>query len=84
MNVGERAARAAELHRRAMIIDGLEISRWGDEQVYRHLHEGGLTGINASVAVWEGAKETLQNIGRMPARSGMPNVRKKTAHRCCR
>ena len=56
---------AAELHRNAMIVDGLEISRWGDETVYRHMHEGGLTAVNASVAVWEGAKETMQNIGRM-------------------
>lgn len=55
---------AVELHRKSIVIDGLNISRWGDAEVYRHLHEGGLTAINASVAVWEGAKQTLQNIGR--------------------
>ena len=58
-------SRAAELHRDAIVIDGLEISRWGDAEVYRHMQEGGLTAVNASVAVWEGAKETIQNIGRM-------------------
>ena len=31
--------------------------------MYRHLHAGGLTAINASLAVWEGTKQTLQNIG---------------------
>jgi len=57
-------AAAANLHCRSIVIDGLNISRWGDAEVYRHLHEGGLTAINASVAVWEGCKQTLQNIAR--------------------
>jgi len=55
---------AADLHRRSIVIDGLNISRWGDAEVYRHLHAGGLTAINASVAVWEGCKQALQNIAR--------------------
>ncbi len=55
---------ALQLHRNSIVIDGLNISRWGDEEVYRHLHEGGVTAINATVAVWEGARQTLQNIGR--------------------
>ncbi len=57
-------AAALELHRRSIVIDGLNISRWGDADVYRHLHEGGITAINASLAVWEGTQEALQNIGR--------------------
>ena len=60
----EPSSEAKELHRRSIIIDGLNVSRWGDEEVYRHLHEGGITAINATVAVWEGSKQTLQNIGR--------------------
>jgi membrane dipeptidase len=55
---------AAKLHSDAIVIDGLNISHWSDEVVYRHLREGGITAINASVAVWEGAKQTMQNIGR--------------------
>ena len=55
---------AKDLHRRSIIIDGLNVSRWGNAEVYRHLHEGGFTAINATVAVWEGSKQTLQNIGR--------------------
>ena len=60
----EPSSEAKELHRGSIIIDGLNVSRWGDEEVYRHLHEGGITAINATVAVWEGSKQTLQNIGR--------------------
>jgi membrane dipeptidase len=55
---------AWKVHSEAIVIDGLNISRWGDETVYRHLREGGISAINASVAVWEGTKQTLQNIGR--------------------
>lgn len=53
-----------ELHRKSIIIDGLSASRWGDPDVYRHLHEGGLTATNATIAVWEGTKQTMQAIGR--------------------
>ncbi len=55
---------AARLHADAVVIDGLNISHWSDEEVYRHLREGGITAINASVAVWEGARQTMQNIAR--------------------
>ena len=57
-------SRAKELHERSIVIDGLNVSRWGEEAVYRHLHEGGLTAINATVAVWEGTQGTLRNIAR--------------------
>jgi membrane dipeptidase len=53
-----------QLHSGAVVIDGLNISHWSDETVYRHLQEGGITATNASVAVWEGTRQTLQNIGR--------------------
>ena len=56
---------ARKLHDKSIVIDGLNISRWGDADVYRHLHEGGITAINASIAVWEGTKETLQTLGRI-------------------
>ncbi|HEY3128741.1 MAG TPA: dipeptidase [Acidobacteriota bacterium] len=59
----KHSATAVELHRRSIIIDGLNISRWSDAEVYRHLHQGGVTAINASLAVWEGTKQTMQSIG---------------------
>ncbi len=55
---------AKQLYERSIVIDGLNVSRWGEEAVYRHLHEGGLTAINATVAVWEGTQGTLRNIAR--------------------
>lgn len=55
---------ARQLHEQSIVIDGLNVSRWGEEAVYRHLHEGGLTAINATVAVWEGTQGTLRNIAR--------------------
>ena len=55
---------AKQLHERSIVIDGLNVSRWGEEAVYRHLHQGGLTAINATVAVWEGTQGTLRNIAR--------------------
>ena len=57
--------RARGLHEQSLVIDGLNISRWGDEEVYRHLAEGGLTAIHASLATWEGRDRTLDKIGRM-------------------
>jgi membrane dipeptidase len=61
----ELRSEALELHRRSIVIDGLNISRWGDADVYSHLLEGGVTAVNATVAVWEGTKQTLQNIARL-------------------
>ena len=50
-------------HQDAVFIDALNVSRW-DVEVFRSLHEGRLTAINATVAVWEGAAETVRQIGR--------------------
>jgi membrane dipeptidase len=56
---------ASKLHRDSIVIDGLNISRWGEPDVYRHLHEGGLTAVHASLATWETKDETLKKIGQM-------------------
>jgi membrane dipeptidase len=60
MNVKERAD---QLHAASIIIDGLEISRWSEE-VFLNLRRGGLTAVNATVAVIEGFNETIQSIAR--------------------
>jgi membrane dipeptidase len=49
------------LHERLLVIDGLVVGRWGPE-VFRALREGGVTAINATCAVWENARQTLDNI----------------------
>ena len=64
INMTQVSSKAMQIHSDAVVIDGLNISHWSDEAVYRRLAEGGITAINASVAVWEGTKQTLQNIGR--------------------
>jgi membrane dipeptidase len=52
---------AHQLHAASIIIDGLEISRWGEE-VFVNLRRGGLTAINATVAVIEGFNDTIRSI----------------------
>ena len=60
MDSGERAK---QLHASSVIIDGLEISQWSEE-VFLNLRLGGLTAINATVAVIEGFNETIESISR--------------------
>jgi membrane dipeptidase len=44
-----------------IVIDGLVVSKWGPD-IFRALHAGGLTAINATCAVWENTRQTLDNI----------------------
>ncbi len=53
---------ATELHARATVVDGLQINNWSAE-VLRELQAGGIHGVNATCAVWEGPTETLRLIG---------------------
>ncbi len=53
---------AEEVYRDAVVIDGLNVSRWGSPAVYDSLHAGGVTAINATIAIWEGYEQTLDNI----------------------
>ncbi len=49
------------LHEQMIVIDGLIVSNWGPE-VFRALRAGGLTAVNATCAVWENARQTIDNI----------------------
>jgi membrane dipeptidase len=51
------------LHERIIVVDGLIVSNWGPD-VFRALRAGGLTAVNATCAVWESARPTLDNIAR--------------------
>ena len=44
------------------VVDGLNVSNWESPAVYKSLHSGGVTAINATIAVWENYRETLDNI----------------------
>jgi membrane dipeptidase len=46
----------------AIVIDGLDTSKWGRETVYRALRDGGVTAINATVAIWDDYESTLHTI----------------------
>ncbi|MFQ5933632.1 MAG: membrane dipeptidase [Dehalococcoidia bacterium] len=47
---------------RVLIIDGMEYHKW-DREVFEILRVGDITAINATCAIWEDARETLENIG---------------------
>jgi membrane dipeptidase len=46
-----------------IVVDGLVVANWGPD-VFAALRAGGLTAINATCAVWENARQTLDNIAR--------------------
>ena len=46
----------------AVVIDGLNVSNWNSPAVYQSLHSGRVTAINATIAVWEDYRETMDNI----------------------
>ena len=52
-----------ELHKSAIVIDGLVVSRWS-RQVFEDMHRGGLTAANCTCSIWEGLRDTMINIGR--------------------
>jgi membrane dipeptidase len=54
---------ADSLHKSAIVIDGLVVSRWGRE-VFEDMHRGGLTAANCTCSVWEGLRDTMINIAR--------------------
>jgi len=56
--------KATQLHTESIIIDCLNISNWNDPEVFVGIHRGGVTAINATIAVWENFTETIDNIAR--------------------
>lgn len=52
---------AKELHESLIIVDGLAFNAW-EKRHFENLRAGGVTCINATVAIWEDARETLTNI----------------------
>ncbi len=54
-------AEPSDLHGRAVVIDGLVVSRWSRE-VFAAMRAGGITAANCTVAVWEGFAQAMANI----------------------
>ena len=54
---------AAQLHRSAVVFDGLVVSKWGQD-VFEDMHRGGLTAANCTCSIWENLRGSLDNIAR--------------------
>ena len=52
----------SDLHQSAMVIDGLNVSRFGPE-VFEDMRRGGVTAANCTCSVWENFDTTLGAIG---------------------
>ena len=50
------------VHQDSVVIDALNVSNWDSPAVYESLKSGGVTGINATIAIWEGFAKTMDNI----------------------
>ncbi len=50
---------ASQLHQESIIVDGLNASWFPDPSVLKHLHQGGVTAVNATIAAWHDPLETL-------------------------
>ncbi|MFC2012953.1 dipeptidase [Chloroflexota bacterium] len=86
--------KATRLHAESIIIDGLEVNNWDSPDIFSDLCRGGLTAVNATIAVWENFTETLNNIARwyprfekyadmiMPVKSVADINRAKAAGKC--
>ena len=55
-------SRASDVYQESVVIDGLNVSNWQSPAVYESLHDGNVTAINATIAVWEHYAETMDNI----------------------
>ena len=63
MSTTEKSASpAAEFFRDAIVIDALDTSNWREANVLRNLRSGGVTAINATVAIWEGFTAAMDNL----------------------
>ena len=55
------AAEPSGLHGRAVVVDGLVVSRWSRE-VFAGMRAGGITAANCTAAVWEGFEPAMENM----------------------
>ena len=58
----ETKNRAHKIYDESIVIDGLNVSLWSSQNVYKSLDAGGVTAINATMAIWEGFQETMDRF----------------------
>ena len=49
------------LHKSAIIIDGLQVSRF-NETVFKNMQKGGLTAVNCTCSIVENFRETINHL----------------------
>src|SRR5690242_1638580 len=57
----ERTPMRRLTHSDLLVVDGLQINNW-DRKVLEELLAGGVTGVNATCAVWDGPTDTLREV----------------------
>jgi membrane dipeptidase len=50
-----------EFHQELVVVDGLQSSKWVEED-FAQIRAGGITAVNVTLAIWENAREALDNI----------------------
>ncbi len=51
-----------QLYKDSVVIDGLNVSNWQSPVVYESLHAGGVSAINATIAIFEKYSEAMDRI----------------------
>jgi membrane dipeptidase len=51
-----------EIYDRSLVVDGLNVSNWDSPAVYESLSAGGVSAINATIAIHEGYPQAMDNI----------------------
>ena len=46
----------------SIVIDGLNVSNWDSSAVYQSIRGGGVTAINATIAIWEDYRTTVDHV----------------------
>src|SRR5688572_9655702 len=54
---------SADLHRDLTVFDGLIVANFGRE-VFEDMRRGGLTAANCTCSIWEGFRDTMNNVAR--------------------
>ncbi len=51
-----------DIYTESVVFDGLNVSNWESPDVYSSLRAGQVTGINATIAIWENYRQTMDNL----------------------
>ena len=51
-----------DIYTESVVFDALNVSNWDSQGVYDSLSAGRVTGINATIAIWENYRETMDNL----------------------